>query len=39
MHHADPFDRMLVSQARLEGLILLTTDKAILAYEVPILAK
>jgi PIN domain nuclease of toxin-antitoxin system len=25
-HHADPFDRMLVAQAQVEGLVLLTPD-------------
>lgn len=36
-HHRDPFDRMLVSQARIEGLTLVTQDRALKAYEVPIL--
>ena len=27
-HHADPFDRMLIAQARLEGLTLVTADRA-----------
>jgi len=31
-HHCDPFDRMLVAQARLEGMTLLTTDPAIGRY-------
>ena len=30
--HRDPFDRMLVAQARAERLTLLTRDKAIIAY-------
>lgn len=30
--HADPFDRMLVSQARTEGLVLLTHDGHLAAY-------
>jgi PIN domain nuclease of toxin-antitoxin system len=33
-HHRDPFDRMLVAQARLEGMLLLTTDPAIGRYDV-----
>lgn len=33
-HHADPFDRMLVAQARLEGLTLVTHDRTFLAYDV-----
>lgn len=31
--HRDPFDRMLVAQAQLEGLVLLTDDAALRAYE------
>lgn len=30
--HRDPFDRMLVAQARLEGLVLVTKDERIRAY-------
>lgn len=30
--HADPFDRLLVAQARHEGLTLLTVDPQVLAY-------
>ena len=30
--HKDPFDRILVAQARVEGLILLTADKAVAKY-------
>ncbi len=37
-HHEDPFDRMLVAQARFEDLTLVTRDKRLAAYEVPILA-
>ncbi len=36
-HHADPFDRMLVAQAQLEGLVCVTRDSAFEAYGVPIL--
>ena len=31
-HHRDPFDRMLVAQARAENLTLLTADAAVAAY-------
>ena len=31
-HHRDPFDRMLVAQARSENLTLLTADQSISAY-------
>lgn len=33
-YHRDPFDRMLVAQAQVEGLTLLTSDKQILRYGV-----
>lgn len=32
--HRDPFDRMLVAQAQLESLVLVTADSALLGYEV-----
>lgn len=34
LHHKDPFDRMLVAQAQLESLTLLTHDVEISRYEV-----
>lgn len=34
--HRDPFDRMLVAQARTEGLAIVTKDSAITAYDVSI---
>lgn len=37
LHHADPFDRLLIAQARMEGLVLVTQDRQILAYGVPVL--
>ncbi len=36
-HHSDPFDRMLVAQARSEGLTIITADTRIAAYDVPVL--
>ena len=33
-HHGDPFDRMLVAQAQVEGLILVTADANIPRYAV-----
>jgi PIN domain nuclease of toxin-antitoxin system len=33
--HRDPFDRLLVAQAQLEGLVLVTVDEQILRYPVP----
>jgi PIN domain nuclease of toxin-antitoxin system len=37
LHHSDPFDRLLVAQAKLEGLILVTQDRRLTPYGVPIL--
>ncbi|MCH0538325.1 type II toxin-antitoxin system VapC family toxin [Streptomyces sp. MUM 203J] len=36
-HHRDPFDRMLVAQAQLEGLTLITRDSWIPKYDVQVL--
>lgn len=36
-HHADPFDRMLVAQARTERLTLVTRDAHIARYDVDVL--
>lgn len=36
-HHRDPFDRLLVAQARDEGLTLVTVDPAMRAYDVAVL--
>ena len=38
LHHRDPFDRMLVAQAIVENLTLVTRDQRIRQYEVPVLA-
>ena len=35
--HRDPFDRLLVAQAMIEGLILVTGDRLLLKYGVPVL--
>lgn len=37
LHHRDPFDRLLVAQARVEGVTLATADPRFLLYEVDIL--
>ncbi|MGE4425891.1 MAG: type II toxin-antitoxin system VapC family toxin [Solirubrobacteraceae bacterium] len=34
LHHRDPFDRLLVAQARAEGMTLVTADERITAYDV-----
>lgn len=36
-HHRDPFDRMLVAQAQLDALTLVTADDALSAYDVQLL--
>jgi len=35
--HRDPFDRMIVAQAQVEGLAVLTADSAIAQYTVPVI--
>ncbi|MCP4663109.1 MAG: type II toxin-antitoxin system VapC family toxin [bacterium] len=37
LHHRDPFDRLLIAQAQLEKLPLLTADRQLEAYDVEIL--
>ena len=32
MYHTDPFDRLLVAQAKAEGMILLTSDRELSVY-------
>jgi PIN domain nuclease of toxin-antitoxin system len=36
-HHRDPFDRLLIAQARVEGLTLVSCDPHFPAYGVPVL--
>lgn len=36
-HHRDPFDRMLVAQAKAEGLTLVTHDRLLAPYDIEIL--
>jgi len=38
LHHRDPFDRMLVAQAIVERLTIVTRDERIARYPVPVLA-
>lgn len=38
LHHRDPFDRMLVAQAIVERLTIVTRDEAIGRYLVPVIA-
>lgn len=37
LHHTDPFDRMLVAQARCEGLRLASADSRLKAYDVDLI--
>jgi len=37
-HHDDPFDRMLIAQAQLENLVLITHDRRLRRYGTPIVA-
>ena len=37
-HHQDPFDRLLIVQAQLERLTLVTRDRKIMDYDVPWIA-
>lgn len=37
LHHRDPFDRLLVAQAQMEGLPLMTADPKLAAYDVEII--
>ena len=36
LHHRDPFDRLLISQARSEGLTIVTADPRFARYDVPV---
>jgi PIN domain nuclease of toxin-antitoxin system len=36
-HHSDPFDRLLIAQAKVEGAVIVTRDPAFGAYGVPVL--
>jgi PIN domain nuclease of toxin-antitoxin system len=35
-HHRDPFDRMLIAQAKVEGLTIVTHDRIFRQYRIPI---
>ena len=36
LHHRDPFDRMLVAQAQVEGLAIVSADEVFAGYEVEV---
>ncbi len=37
MHHRDPFDRLLIAQARTEQLTIVSADRRFAAYDVPLI--
>ena len=37
LHHRDPFDRLLVAQARAEHLTIITADRRLADYDVPVI--
>jgi len=37
LHHRDPFDRMLVAQAQIEGMVIVSRDRRFAPYGVPVL--
>lgn len=37
LHHRDPFDRLLIAQARLDGYALVSADERIRAYDVTLI--
>jgi PIN domain nuclease of toxin-antitoxin system len=38
LHHHDPFDRLLIAQARIEGLTLVSNDQWLVPYGVPLIS-
>ena len=38
MHHQDPFDRLLIAQADIEGLTLVSAGSAMRRYEVEVIS-
>jgi PIN domain nuclease of toxin-antitoxin system len=36
-HHGDPFDRLILAQAEVEGLVIVTCDAEFPAYGMPLL--
>ena len=37
LHHADPFDRLLIAQGQIEGLPIMTADDQFLRYEIEVI--
>lgn len=38
LHHRDPFDRMLIAQAKAEGLVMITADRSFAQYGIATVA-
>ncbi len=38
LHHKDPFDRMLIAQAKVENCTLITVDQKIQKYKIPVVS-
>jgi PIN domain nuclease of toxin-antitoxin system len=38
LHHRDPFDRLLIAQALCEGMTIISADRSISEYDVPLLS-
>lgn len=38
-HHGDPFDRILIGQARVEGLVLVSEDAKVATYDVSLFSR
>ena len=38
LHHRDPFDRLIIAQARIEGLTIVTHDPQFARYDIPMLS-
>ena len=36
-HHRDPFDRLLIAQAQVEGMAVVTADRSFAAYDVEVI--
>lgn len=36
-HHRDPFDRLMIAQAQVEGLVIVSRDRSFGAYDVPVI--
>ena len=36
LHHSDPFDRVIIAQAQIEGIPIVTADRQFEAYDVKI---